>query len=361
MQRLYDLPEHALIDMGDFVGGTLKYLRRHPVARLTLAGGFAKLAKLAAGHLDLHSSRSRVDGAGLARLLAAPAPTGQPSPPPASSDSAAEILDLAGERAWRSPRRSRARRARWRWRRSARRHRGRGRDRRSRRRVSRAGRRAHDPGRPMTGRHLLILGGTGEAAALARGALARFGDAMTVTTALAGRTRHPGPIAGQVRIGGFGGAAGLADYLIEQRDRPPDRRDPSVRRRRSRGRRGSPPSGPACRGSCCCARRGAATRSTDGSRSTASRPRRMLVGRVGRCAWLTVGAGALAAFAPATGIRFVVRLIDPPRETAAAAVPRGRARARPVQPLPRSGTCCSATRSTCWSARRAAGPPPKQS
>src|SRR5205807_4529779 len=68
VQRFYDLPEHALIDMGDFVGGTLKYLRRRPVARLTLAGGFAKLAKLAAGHLDLHSSKSRVDGAALAGL-----------------------------------------------------------------------------------------------------------------------------------------------------------------------------------------------------------------------------------------------------------------------------------------------------
>src|SRR5438552_2314385 len=48
VQRLYDFPDHALIDMGDFVGGTLKYLRRHPVERLTIAGGFAKLAKLAA-------------------------------------------------------------------------------------------------------------------------------------------------------------------------------------------------------------------------------------------------------------------------------------------------------------------------
>jgi cobalt-precorrin-5B (C1)-methyltransferase len=61
VQRLYDLPELALIDMGDFVGGTLKYLRRHPVERLTIAGGFAKLTKLAAGHLDLHSSKSQVD------------------------------------------------------------------------------------------------------------------------------------------------------------------------------------------------------------------------------------------------------------------------------------------------------------
>ena len=47
--------------MGDFAGVTLKYLARHPIDRLTLAGGFAKLSKLAAGHLDLHSARSQVD------------------------------------------------------------------------------------------------------------------------------------------------------------------------------------------------------------------------------------------------------------------------------------------------------------
>jgi cobalt-precorrin-5B (C1)-methyltransferase len=70
VQRLYGLPDYALVDMGDFVGATLKYLRRHPVPRLTIAGGFAKLAKLAAGHLDLHSARSRVDTDALARILA---------------------------------------------------------------------------------------------------------------------------------------------------------------------------------------------------------------------------------------------------------------------------------------------------
>ncbi|MFX7167397.1 cobalt-precorrin-5B (C(1))-methyltransferase, partial [Acinetobacter baumannii] len=59
VQARYGLPETALLDMGDFVGGMLKYLRRHPVPRLTIAGGFAKLSKLAAGHLDLHSGRSQ--------------------------------------------------------------------------------------------------------------------------------------------------------------------------------------------------------------------------------------------------------------------------------------------------------------
>ncbi len=96
VQRLYGLPEHALIDMGDFVGGTLKYLRRHPVPRLTLAGGFAKLAKLAAGHLDLHSSRSRVDVAMLAALLADAGGAPEAVAAAAQRDSAAEILDLAG-------------------------------------------------------------------------------------------------------------------------------------------------------------------------------------------------------------------------------------------------------------------------
>lgn len=61
VQRLYSLPENALIDMGDFVGGMLKYLRRHPVARVTVAGGLAKITKLGQGLLDLHSRRGEVD------------------------------------------------------------------------------------------------------------------------------------------------------------------------------------------------------------------------------------------------------------------------------------------------------------
>ncbi|EWC64111.1 Cobalt-precorrin-6 synthase, anaerobic [Actinokineospora spheciospongiae] len=63
---LHGLPEDALLDMGDFAGAVLKYLRRHPVPRLTIAGGFGKLSKLADGHLDLHSGRSQVDLAALA-------------------------------------------------------------------------------------------------------------------------------------------------------------------------------------------------------------------------------------------------------------------------------------------------------
>jgi len=71
VRKLHGLPEIALIDMGDFVGGMLKYLRRHPVPRVTIAGGVGKLAKLAQGLLDLHSRRGAVDLAALAALAKA--------------------------------------------------------------------------------------------------------------------------------------------------------------------------------------------------------------------------------------------------------------------------------------------------
>jgi cobalt-precorrin-5B (C1)-methyltransferase len=75
VQKFHQLPETALIDMGDFVGGMLKYLRRHPVARVTIAGGVAKMTKLAQGRLDLHAKRGVVDLvalAGFARAAGGP-------------------------------------------------------------------------------------------------------------------------------------------------------------------------------------------------------------------------------------------------------------------------------------------------
>ena len=96
VQRLFALPDAALIDMGDFVGGTLKYLRRHPLPRLTIAGGVAKLAKLAAGHLDLHSARSRVDQAMLTQLLGELGAPDDVMRAAAAAASAGEALTIAG-------------------------------------------------------------------------------------------------------------------------------------------------------------------------------------------------------------------------------------------------------------------------
>ena len=58
---------------------------------------------------------------------------------------------------------------------------------------------------------LLILGGTAEGAALARGAADIAG--LTVVSSIAGRTRAPVPLPGETRVGGFGGAPAMADYL----------------------------------------------------------------------------------------------------------------------------------------------------
>lgn len=94
-QALYDAPDIAMIDMGDFAGGLLKYVRNHPVPQLVIAGGFAKMVKLAQGALDLHSGRSQVDMAFLANeldKLGAAEPVLEQS---RIANTAAEVLSLA--------------------------------------------------------------------------------------------------------------------------------------------------------------------------------------------------------------------------------------------------------------------------
>jgi cobalt-precorrin-5B (C1)-methyltransferase len=71
MRRVYGIPDIALIEMGDFVGAVLKHLRKVPVDKLSLCGGFGKISKLAAGHMDLHSRHSSIDLPQLARWAAA--------------------------------------------------------------------------------------------------------------------------------------------------------------------------------------------------------------------------------------------------------------------------------------------------
>jgi len=63
-------------------------------------------------------------------------------------------------------------------------------------------------------RRLLILGGTGEAAALAE-ALSGH-ERIEPITSLAGRTEAPNRPPGTVRIGGFGGLQGLLDYIRDE-------------------------------------------------------------------------------------------------------------------------------------------------
>ncbi|MBL8895678.1 MAG: cobalt-precorrin-5B (C(1))-methyltransferase [Rhizobiales bacterium] len=92
-RAFHRLPLEAMIDMGDFVGGLLKYVRDHPVPRLTIAGGFGKMVKLAQGAMDLHSGRSQVDFAWLAQHV--PANLSQSV---LAANTAQQVIDLCRER-----------------------------------------------------------------------------------------------------------------------------------------------------------------------------------------------------------------------------------------------------------------------
>lgn len=97
VRALYHLPEAALLDMGDFVGGTLKYLRKHPVARVTIAGGVAKITKLAQGLLDLHSARGRVELGALADVARAAGGSDELAMRIVGCNTTAEAFGLAAE------------------------------------------------------------------------------------------------------------------------------------------------------------------------------------------------------------------------------------------------------------------------
>ena len=95
VQNHYQLPDEAMLDMGDFAGGLLKYFRKNPLPKLTIGGGFGKLTKLSQGHLDLHSGRSQVDFLLLAELLKKLGANPQLCEQTKSANTANEVLILA--------------------------------------------------------------------------------------------------------------------------------------------------------------------------------------------------------------------------------------------------------------------------
>ena len=95
-QALLGLPDHAMIDMGDFAGGMLKYLRAHPVPRVVIGGGFAKISKLAEGNLDLHSGRSQVDLTWMADVAHELGASVEIAAKIEAANTAAEALSIAG-------------------------------------------------------------------------------------------------------------------------------------------------------------------------------------------------------------------------------------------------------------------------
>jgi precorrin-6A/cobalt-precorrin-6A reductase len=165
-----------------------------------------------------------------------------------------------------------------------------------------AARPAHDPA-------VLILGGTGEARDLAARLAARPG--LRVVSSLAGRVRDPALPAGEVRIGGFGGADGLAAWLTEQHITAvidathPFAEGISASAAEASGRAGVPllrvVRPPWLRGD---------SDSWHAASSLADAAS-MLPG-LGRRVFLTTGRQGLAAFALLGQLWFLIRCVDPP-------------------------------------------------
>jgi len=65
-------------------------------------------------------------------------------------------------------------------------------------------------------RKVLILGGTGEAANLARHLVEASPEDVEIITSLAGRTKNPSALPGRVISGGFGGIQGLKTFIEEE-------------------------------------------------------------------------------------------------------------------------------------------------
>lgn len=157
--------------------------------------------------------------------------------------------------------------------------------------------------------HVLVLGGTTEARRLAAELAARAG--VRVTTSLAGRVSRPGALEGDVRVGGFGGAEGLAEWLREHGvDALVDATHPfaagitanAARAATATGlpllvlRRPGWQPGPGDR-----------WHFVDSLAEAAE-----LLPRIGRRVFLTTGRLGLAAFAGLADLHFVARSVEPP-------------------------------------------------
>jgi cobalt-precorrin-5B (C1)-methyltransferase len=76
MKLLPELPEEAFIQMGDFVGITLRHCARRQIERVVIVGMIGKLSKMADGKMQTHAAGSEVNLAllaGFAAELGAPA------------------------------------------------------------------------------------------------------------------------------------------------------------------------------------------------------------------------------------------------------------------------------------------------
>ena len=90
------MPEEAFIMMGDHVGYSLRSCKARGVARVVLAGQFAKLLKIACGHQQTHVSSSILDLKELERWVAAEAATAGFAHLAGIANTARQVLEGSG-------------------------------------------------------------------------------------------------------------------------------------------------------------------------------------------------------------------------------------------------------------------------
>jgi precorrin-6A/cobalt-precorrin-6A reductase len=155
---------------------------------------------------------------------------------------------------------------------------------------------------------VLILGGTTEARRLAE-RLASRAD-LDVTLSLAGRTSNPVPHPVPVRIGGFGGAQGLADHLASERiDRLIDATHPYAAQMSANAVQAARLAGVPL-----LALRRPAWRQVAGDRWTEvvdTPAAARALGEAPRRVFLALGRNEIAAFAAAPQHHYLVRSVDP--------------------------------------------------
>ncbi|MFF4534821.1 cobalt-precorrin-6A reductase [Streptomyces aureus] len=159
--------------------------------------------------------------------------------------------------------------------------------------------------------HVLILGGTTEARALAESLAAAARPDLRVTTSLAGRVGAPRLPPGEVRVGGFGGAEGLARWLREHAvDAVVDATHPFAGTISANAAGASAATGVPL---LALRRPGWAPVAGDVWHETGSLEEAAgLLPSLGRRVFLTTGRLGLSAFAPLDDLWFLVRSVDAP-------------------------------------------------
>lgn len=154
---------------------------------------------------------------------------------------------------------------------------------------------------------MLVLGGTGEARRLATVLLPTY----RVISSLAGRVGAPALPAGEVRIGGFGGAAGLAAFLRAERvDAVVDATHPFAARMSANAAEACAATGVPL---VVLRRPGFTAHEDDAWHRVASLAAAAdLLPALGERVFLTTGRQGLSCFAHLASLWFLVRCVDPP-------------------------------------------------